>query len=224
MSMKFGKCMQYRYTHVVHYIWLHWNGFIQYPCDIISSLSGCLVPTAAAEKVLNRCTMKETDETDPYFSVAFNYEFLRRHSGQVCCPVLLPDPYNIQDKHVILYTSAWSMQHSGQACWSVRSLVPRPNCTATINRLTRHSLFKRTEESGSILTPPGRCYGSHTKTSQSISIADHCSSSIQERLATWGHRRARSRAVVTHATCFASQLSSLYGSHVIHFDVMSLQT
>ena len=76
-------------AHVVHYIWLHWNGFIQYPCDIISSLPGCLVPTAAAEEVLNRCTMKKPkmDETDPDFKVAFNYEFIE----------------DIQDKYVILY-------------------------------------------------------------------------------------------------------------------------
>ena len=42
---------------------------------------------------------------------------------------------------------------------------------------------KQTEESGSILTPPGQCDGRHTKTSH-CSIAGHCSSSIQERLAT----------------------------------------
>ena len=41
---------------------------------------------------------------------------------------------------------------------------------------------KQTEESGSILTPPGRCDDSHTKTSH-LSIAGRCSSSIQERLA-----------------------------------------
>ena len=60
---------------------------------------------------------------------------------------------------------------------------------------------KQTEESGSIviLTPPGRCDGSHTKTSHR-SIAGRCSSSIQERLAARGHRRARSRPVVMHAT------------------------
>ena len=45
---------------------------------IISSISGCLIFTAAAEEVLNRCTMKEPDieEIDRYFTVAFNYEFI----------------------------------------------------------------------------------------------------------------------------------------------------
>ena len=46
-----------------------------------------------------------------------------------------------------------------------------------------HILYsKQTEESGSILTPPGRCDDSHKKTSHR-SIAGRCSSSIQERLA-----------------------------------------
>ena len=74
-------------VHLVH--WLHCIGFIPYPCDIISSLSGCMVPTAAAEEVLNRCTVKEseTDEIDRFFSVAFNYEFIE----------------DIQDKYVVLY-------------------------------------------------------------------------------------------------------------------------
>ena len=55
------------------------------------------------------------------------------------------------------------------------------------------------EESGSILAQPGQCDRSHIKTSH-LSITGHCSSSIQERLATWGHRRAQLRAVPPSAS------------------------
>ena len=45
--------------------------------------------------------------------------------------------------------------------------------TATTTDLTDIRYSKQTEESGSILTPPGRCDGSHTKTSH-LSIEGHC--------------------------------------------------
>ena len=59
--------------------WVHFNDLCMHVLMvIISSISGCLIFTAVAEEVLNFCTMKEpdTDETDCYFTVAFNYEFI----------------------------------------------------------------------------------------------------------------------------------------------------
>lgn len=66
-------------TNLVEIIWVHFNDLrIHVVMVIISSISGCLIFTAAAEEVLNRCTMKEPDieEIDRYFTVAFNYEFI----------------------------------------------------------------------------------------------------------------------------------------------------
>ena len=66
-------------TNLVEIIWVHFNYLhIHVVMVIISSISGCLIFTAAAEEVLNRSTMKEPDieEIDRYFTVAFNYEFI----------------------------------------------------------------------------------------------------------------------------------------------------
>ena len=117
---------------MVHYIWLHWNGFIQYPCDIISSLSGCLLPTAAAEEVLNHCTMKDPNHkaVDRYFSIAFNYEFIE----------------DIQDKYVILYFCLiHTTFRTSMLVHTVHALRKKPSASSNeiSNSQKKHSSFGR---------------------------------------------------------------------------------
>ena len=90
-----------------------------------------------------------------------------------------------QERFSLVHTRKKSMMQS-ESCLSTLALQVLDeewhdqNYTATSNTLPRRYCQKQTEESGSILTPPGRWDGSHMKTSYLL-IADH---SIQECLAT----------------------------------------